>query len=84
MPRLLTCCMPSYFVDLQWMYMIGRTRLVIHYPSFFNLQYGMRIAHLIWQLGVGSILDQCRRFSLQVHTCFHGSWLDEILSPYAC
>ena len=36
---------------------------MIHYPSFVNLQYGMRIAHLIWQLGVGIILNQCRRFS---------------------
>ena len=29
---------------------IGRTRLVIHYPSVVNLQYGMRIAHSIWQI----------------------------------
>ena len=39
---------------------IGRTRLVIHYPSFVDLQYGMRIAHSIWQLGVGIILNLCR------------------------
>ena len=45
---------------------------------------GRRIAHLIWQLGVGIILNQCRRVSLQVHACLHGSWLGESLCPYAC
>ena len=63
---------------------MGRIRSVIHYPSFFDLQYGMRIAHLIWQWGVEIILNQLRRFSLQVHTCSHGSWLGESPSPYAC
>ena len=59
MPCLLTSCMPSYFVNLR---IIGRTRLVIHYLSFVNLQYGMRIAHLIRQLSIGIILNQCWRF----------------------
>ena len=84
MPWLLTSFMPSYFVDLRRFHIIGRTRLVIHYPSFVNMQCGMMIGHLIWQLGVAIILNQCRRFSLQVPASSHGSLLGESLSPYAC
>ena len=58
--------------------------VVIHYPSFVNMKYGIRIAHWIWHLGVGIILNQCRRFPLRVHACSHGSWLGQILSPYVC
>ena len=64
MPCLLTSCMPSYFMDHRFIQIIGRTRLVIHYPSFVNLQYSMMIAHLTLQLIVGIILNQCRIFLL--------------------
>ena len=55
MPWLLTSCMPSYFVVLRCIHIIGGTWLVIQYPSFVNMQCAMRIAHLIGQLGVGNI-----------------------------
>ena len=57
---------------------------MIHYPSFVNMQYGLRTAHFIWQLGAQIILEQYRRFSIQMYACSHGSWLGKILSPYAC
>ena len=50
---------------------------MIHYPSFVDLRYGMRIAQLIWQSGVRMILDQCQRSKIQsVAACsgdFYGS-----------
>ena len=47
---------------------------MIHYSSFVNMQYGMRIAHLIWQLGVGIMLNH----SINVRGS-HFTWMHALM-----
>ena len=41
MPWLLTSHLLSYSGDIRLIYVIGRARLVIHYPSFVHMKYVM-------------------------------------------